>query len=282
MAERWQRTPNPVGPVVGETVALLERPEAEGEDWPIWQTHLEWSRKHDEQDTTCTGLLRWDHQDGPVWSALCDGCGFRIGVSRLRVDREARIERRVKASGLPERFLERELEPTDGNRDALFAVRDMLANWARPDDADTDWERPRPPMLCGANGRGKTHLIVRAAARLIQQHDVELAYCTFADLLDEAKLAMDTKGASSQAVFDRAASVPVLVLDDLGAGLGSDWSRNTLEALVDRRYRKRLPIMGTTNVLPDQWREEFGPRTGSRLMELCAPVLVTGEDWRLR
>jgi DNA replication protein DnaC len=235
---------------------------------PIWQTH----RALDAESECVDGTFHFDDQDGPIWSVICSGCGQRFGLRRADIEPRYRVEHLLRISRLPARFLEKTFDKHVDNWSAMQAAQACLDGW--PDG-------PRPPMLVGAPGVGKTHLLVRTARRLIVEHDVTVRFATFADLMDEAKRAMDSPGASSQEIFDDAAAVPLLVLDDLGAGLGSDWSLNMLEALVDRRYRSTLPILGSTNVAPSRWRDVFGDRVASRLHELCAPVEHRGEDRRL-
>lgn len=239
------------------------------EDWPVWRTHMDY-----DDTVDCIGVLQWDDQEGDVWSVRCSGCVLRLGFPRAKVDPETRVARLLHISRLPDRFLEKQLDSTTDNWAGVQAIQHLIDRWAEA-------EKPRPPMLVGEPGRGKTHMLVRAARRLIVDHHVHLRYCTFSDLMDEAKRAMDAHGQSATEIFDDAARVPLLVLDDLGAGLGSDWSLNMLEALVDRRYRDLLPVMGATNVPRGRWPDVFGARVGSRLLELCEPVVVGGPDRRL-
>jgi DNA replication protein DnaC len=241
----------------------------------VWRTHS------DYEPTSCLGSLVFTHTEGACWSVECDQCGVRAGILRTRIDADFRVRRLLDAAQLPERFAGAPMVRHPGIVAAMDAIEEFIGDRGR-----------RPPMLIGSPGRGKTHLLCRAADRVIRQHETPVRYCTFADLLEAAKLAMDQPGASSTAIFDQAAHVELLVLDDLGAGLDpkSGWAMGALEQLVDRRYRGRpraqhlrpLAIMGATNVPLTDWPARFGARAASRLMELCAPVTVDGEDWRLR
>lgn len=225
----------------------------------------------------CPGTLREIDRDEHLVAARCDRCGHETSFRPEVVDRDLRIAGIMRRAHLPARFIDEPLPPHPGTRAARAHVQALLDGWGTPD-------APRPPFLVGLNGRGKTHLLTRTARQLIHRHEVRLRYVTMADLLDEAKRAMDARTADRdadtvQGVFDRAASVPLLVLDDLPA-LRTDWQLDTLEQLIDRRYRDELAVMGSTNVPQSRWRDAFGPRVASRLHELTAPVVVDGPDHR--
>lgn len=238
----------------------------------------------------CSGTLREVDRDGTVVVLRCDECGHETTFKPEAVDRDLRVAGILRRACLPARFVNAKLPPSDGIKQASEHIEQLLETWGTTD-------APRPPFLVGPWGRGKTHLLTRAARALIERHEVRVRYCTMADLLDEAKAAMDARDRDPNAdtvtaVFDRAASVELLVLDDL-VELRSDWQREKLQQLVDRRYRgvaaaqrpgevDLLPIMGATNVPLAQWPRAFGPSVASRLLDLTHPVAVHGPDWRRR
>lgn len=240
------------------------------DDHPAYLPHADYDQ------SGCPGTLRWVDRTGPHWIVECDHerCRVAFGVPRARFDREYRLTRKYKRAFLPERFIGRALEPNPGNEQALKLIAAVASRWGQRDC-------PRPPLLVGRPGRGKTHLLTAALLLLIERHEADVWYVTVSDLLDEAKRNMETDE-PVRPVFDRAATVGLLALDDLGADALRDWGRNELQALIDRRHRANLPIIGATNVPVGQWDSRFGERVTSRLHDLSRPVLVTGEDWRRR
>jgi DNA replication protein DnaC len=107
-------------------------------------------------------------------------------------------------------------------------------------------------------------------------------YCNVTDLLDrlrgsyrqgadeeEAEILADMEGAE------------LLVLDDLGAEKATDWVRDRLYLIVNRRYENSKPLIVTTNCDDVELRDRVGPRIVSRLYEMCAPVdKFPEEDYR--
>ena len=70
-------------------------------------------------------------------------------------------------------------------------------------------------------------------------------------------------------------------LDDLGAENQTDWVLEQLYSIVNARYEAERPIVATTNLMPDELSERLGPRTVSRLVEICGDLIpLYGEDKR--
>ena len=56
-----------------------------------------------------------------------------------------------------------------------------------------------------------------------------------------------------------------------------------LYAIVDERYVTNRAMIVTTNLDIDQLEEQIGPRTVSRLVEICGdPLPLFGEDQRYK
>lgn len=253
---------------VGEVMSVWELPPVDAADEPlgdVWQSHQLVAGE-------CQGDLRWTDQDSAIWVAECDLCGEVISTSRRLIDPEYRRERLVADAGLPSRYDGRTYEATGGNTVARAACRVFVELW---DDQD----RPSPPMLIGSYGTGKTHLLALTCQALMRRHEVRLRYWTVGDLMAEAKSLLDSNGAYG--LFERAATIPLLVLDDIGSDRPTDWVLDEFQRVIDRRYQADLPVMGASNLRTDDWADVFGGRVASRLLDLCAPVPITGTDRRL-
>src|SRR5919106_1461279 len=69
--------------------------------------------------------------------------------------------------------------------------------------------------------------------------------------------------------------------DDLGAEKRSDWVLEQLYALINERYEAQRSILVTTNLDEAALEEQIGPRTVSRLVEICGdPLPLFGQDRR--
>jgi DNA replication protein DnaC len=80
-----------------------------------------------------------------------------------------------------------------------------------------------------------------------------------------------------------------LVLDDMGAERCTEWSRDAIATLVERRCEGFVSTIVTSNYSPSQLVTRFDPRDliigqriVSRLVEDCIVVKVDGPDRRLR
>jgi DNA replication protein DnaC len=82
-------------------------------------------------------------------------------------------------------------------------------------------------------------------------------------------------------LIDRLTDVDLLHIDDLGAENQTDWVMEQLYSIVNARYEAQRAIVATTNLMPDELSERLGPRTVSRLVEICGEVIpLHGEDRR--
>jgi len=221
----------------------------------------------------CTGTIIPTERDGDFLIARCDHCGTEVSAHMVHVDPELRKQRLLKTANLPRRYDGAPFQPCIGHDDALAHIELLLARWGTDDPL-------APPMLVGPNGGGKTRLLTHMAKRLIDRHVVHVRYFTVREILNDAKRRMD-EGGNVQEVFDVAASVPLLILDDLGPGLKSEWAQGALEELLDQRYRLELPLAGATNEPAGAWPGVLGARIASRLGEMAMAVQVEGKDWRL-
>jgi DNA replication protein DnaC len=76
----------------------------------------------------------------------------------------------------------------------------------------------------------------------------------------------------------------VLVLDELGATVPTDWVRDTMYQIINKRYNDNKLTIFTTNYLDKnkELEERITYRLRSRLFEMCANVVIDGEDYRRR
>ncbi len=73
----------------------------------------------------------------------------------------------------------------------------------------------------------------------------------------------------------------LLHLDDVGAENRTDWALEQLYSIINTRYEEERSIVVTTNLKPDELADQIGPRTVSRLTEMCPDQLpLYGEDRR--
>lgn len=134
-------------------------------------------------------------------------------------------------------------------------------------------------LIYGPVGTGKTHLAVAILYANIGKHQPhDMLFCAVPDLLDEIRATYNGQGSGD--IQTRVQSVPVLVLDDFGTERVTDWVREKVYQIVNRRYNDCLTTIVTTNLPPSKLAGHVGERTASRLMEMCAVVRLQGHDRR--
>ena len=269
-------TPVLVGPADPEYMSHHEF-EVKNPRRKLMAEHRERARVSDglppSREAQCGGTMRFADRALSVWTVQCDACGQRFGIPRQRVDRELLVAGRLRQAGIPNDLAHRDYEKTTGNEAARSVCRILVERW------DTDLE-PHPPLLYGATGRGKSHLLAKTALALVRLKLAHVRYWTVPDLLAAARQRIGDN--ASESFIARQASVELLVLDDMGAEQQTDWSREVLHRIVDHREREGLRLMGATNVDQGVWADVFGDRVASRLAACTTAVELTGDDWRER
>lgn len=223
----------------------------------------------------CRGMLRCTERNLDVWTVQCDACGTRFGIPRSKVDHEQLVGNRLRHSRLPLDLAKRDYDKHTGNEAARAVCRILVERW------DTDLQ-PHPPMLYGATGVGKSHLIAKTGLELAKRRLVDIRYWTVPDLLAQTRRHMDGEGTGADAFIERVSRVELLILDDLGAEQQTDWSRDVLHRIIDHRERHDRPLMGATNIEHGLWADVFGDRVASRLAACTTAVELEGEDYRER
>lgn len=219
---------------------------------------------------------------------LCDGSGFVVDEAsntasdcRCRAGRIARARTHSLAGRIPRRYREVSFERppiSDIARTAPEQIR-VIRRYIQAVAANID--AGRGLWLVGDVGTGKTTL-----AMLISKHALQagrsVAIYSLPRLLNLIREAIDSDGGKLD-LLDRLAAVDLLHIDDLGAEHQTEWVLEQLYSIVNARYEARRAILATTNFTPEKLSEQIGPRTVSRLEEICdQPLPFFGEDRRRR
>jgi DNA replication protein DnaC len=165
-------------------------------------------------------------------------------------------------------------------------------------------------LFMGGVGVGKTHLAIAVLRALIEKKGVTCLFYESGSLL---KAIQDSYNPVSQTSEMRVLApvyhAEVLVLDELGATVPTNWVRDTLYQIINTRYNNKKLTIFTTNYLdeprasaeenadsgdPKRRRtfaaeriqelttleERIGTPLRSRLYEMCKKVKIEGEDYR--
>ena len=144
---------------------------------------------------------------------------------------------------------------------------------------DRRLDEGRGLWLVGDVGTGKTTLAMLASRAALDAGRTVAIY-SLPRLLNLIRSAIDSEEGMLD-YLDRLTSVDLLHVDDLGAEKTTEWVLEQLYSIVNARYEAERAIVATTNLMPDELAEQIGPRTVSRLVEMCGdPLPLFGADRR--
>jgi DNA replication protein DnaC len=135
-------------------------------------------------------------------------------------------------------------------------------------------------LFTGPVGSGKTFLAVSIANELML-HNLQVLFLVVPDLLDELRASYKSE-VNELDLLDTARTVPVLILDDLGAHNYTEWTKNRLYSIINFRMNELLPTIVTTNLSLDEMEDYLGSRTTSRLVQMSRVFRLNSEDIRLQ
>src|SRR6185295_7169011 len=165
-------------------------------------------------------------------------------------------------------------------------------------------------LFMGSVGVGKTHLAIAVLRELITKKGVKCLFYESGSLLKAIQDSYNPVSQTSEMrVLAPVYQAEVLVLDELGATVPTNWVRDTLYQIINTRYNNKKLTIFTTNYLdepravaeetadsadPKRRRtfaadriqelttleERIGTPLRSRLYEMCKKVKIEGEDYR--
>lgn len=129
-------------------------------------------------------------------------------------------------------------------------------------------------LLTGQVGSGKT-LLACCIANALMKMEQTVLFVVVPDLLDKIKATYDqsrTPGIYTEhELLETARTVPLLILDDLGAHNYTEWTKNKIYSILNYRLNHKLPVIITTNISLENLEEHLGERTTSRIFQMCRP-----------
>lgn len=155
-------------------------------------------------------------------------------------------------------------------------------------------------LLMGNSGTGKTHLAV-SALRVLMERGHQVLFYDYSDLLKALQSSYSNSSVSESSILETVIGVEILLIDDLGASKPSEWTREIVGHVLNKRYSDNRTTLLTTNYSDEQApveliklpngrmaeapREEslperVGQRVYSRIVEMCRVVKVSALDFR--
>lgn len=192
---------------------------------------------------------------------------------RQQREREIRIQEKRKA-GFPDKDL---INCTFANDDHTNEKVSTVAQ-KYAENFPKMLEDCKGLLLFGTVGTGKTFFAAAIANALIDR-GYDCLVTNFARLVNTISGMYNGK----QEYIDSLNAFDLLIIDDLAAERDTEYMNEIVFNIIDSRYRAGLPMIITTNLTSDELKRPADvkkQRIYSRLLEICVPVEVTGEDRR--
>jgi DNA replication protein DnaC len=140
-------------------------------------------------------------------------------------------------------------------------------------------------ILWGSPGTGKTYFAT-AIGNAIREQGVSVGRVTAANLVEALSGMYDGEKRTKVQMLNYC---DLLILDDLGAERDTQYGREVIFSLVDDRYKRKKPLIVTTNLTMKQMQEpmtrkgevDMGyKRIFDRVLGMGTPVQMSGESHR--
>jgi len=132
-------------------------------------------------------------------------------------------------------------------------------------------------LLMGGTGHGKTHISTALGVTVIKRgYSVE--YKTVQSVMDDYQQVQFRGGDTSN--IDKYYDCDLLIVDDLGAEMSTQFTVSCIYNLVNTRMNRRKPTVFSTNLTPSEIRERYNDRITSRLFGEFIPLQFKGTDIR--
>ena len=168
----------------------------------------------------------------------------------------------------------------DSLRDVRFEDSDGCENiqkcHAFVDHWDEIKEQNTGLLMSGPVGTGKTYAAACIANALIDR-GVPVLMTNFPAILSTSKFEMNE-------LVRKAMEYDLIIVDDLGVERDTEYSSETVYQFIDACYRRKKPMIVTTNLSLKDLRVQEGlryKRIYDRVLQMCVPMLFTGESRRV-
>lgn len=192
--------------------------------------------------------------------------------------REQELERcrrisQLKANGIQEKhLLDWKFDVAEDNKDIRMARR-YVENWKQVREKNLGL------LLWGDVGTGKSFTAACIANALLEK-GIPVLMTNFSKILNQMGAMYSDERYRYISSFNH---YSLLIIDDLGIERNTEYALEQVYAVIDERYKSGLPVIITTNLTINELRNPTDvahARIYSRVLEMCTPVHVGGDDRR--
>ena len=206
-------------------------------------------------------------------------CSCQIEEERQRKEQQAQRERmerikRRRAYGFRDKSLYAyTFDHDNGSNPVMEKARAYVRNWKEAYRNNTGL------LLFGDVGTGKSFFAGCIANALLDQ-DVPVLMTSFPTILNQLTGVHPEERVE---FINSLNDYDLLIIDDLGVERSTEFAMEQMFEVIDRRYRCGKPMIITTNLTLEQLRNPpdlVHARIYERILERCAPILFSGENFR--
>ena len=201
-------------------------------------------------------------------ACISDAEKHQTEADRRQTDQaqRARIEARFHRSGIPLRFQSRTFatySATSEGQERALGISQAYAS---------KWEENKRKGVCmifaGSPGTGKTHLGCAIANAVIEMGTSSALFVTVTDALRSIKRAYSKDaGTSETEAVNTLVEPSLLILDEVGADVGTEHAKMLLFDVLNKRYENLRCTIILTNLDTAALAEYLGERIMDRLRE---------------
>ena len=199
------------------------------------------------------------------WKGQCPECKREAEAKAAAEKQEQQRQRRVKASGLPSRFIDRNFENYTIRSTEQKNALGMVENYANDFDK---LGRGRCLILSGSVGVGKTHLAAAIINTVIRaDNDIDAVYTTARDMIRDIRSTWGSSSRNEMTTINHYATTGMLVIDEVGVQYGTESELILMFDVLDKRYGNQLPTVLISNLSLVELLALLGDRITDRLRE---------------
>lgn len=241
------------------------------------QREREWlleSEGIDEADLTATPICTTCGGSGYVGERMCE-CLKELCRQEQKKELSSLLGGRETFEGFRLDLYPDTVDPQLGTspRALMQVVYDTCRRYAR------DFSKKSPSLLLsGGTGLGKTFLSA-AIARTVADNGFSVVYETAGQVFSDFER---EKFGGETDLTRKYLQCDLMILDDLGTEMTTQFTQSALYSLVNGRLLASLPVIISTNLTTGEIRRRYTPQIASRLLGSYELLLFAGEDIRMK